>query len=192
MATRRRPDSATAWRVAAIGVFAGSCLVILLLLWTSFGGSVPLKPRGYRIGAVFPDGTQLAQQADVRISGVPVGRVVRVGSAGNRIRATLELDDRYVPLRGDVHAMLRAKTLLGETYVELTPGARGAAVIQEGSTLPLGNVRPSIELDEIFRSFDARTRAGVRTWLQSQAASVQGRGSEVSDAIGQLPAFAQE
>src|SRR3954471_24270723 len=192
METRRRPDRATAWRIAAIGLFAGSCLVILLLLWTSFGGSVPLKPRGYRIDAVFPDGTQLAQQADVRISGVPVGRVVRVSASGNRIRATMELDDRYVPLRGDVRAMLRAKTLLGETYVELTPGQRGAAPVHEGSTLPLGNVTPSVELDEIFRSFDTRTRAGLRTWLQSQAASVDGRGAEVSDAIGSLPAFAQE
>src|SRR3954451_13815087 len=98
METRHRPGRATAWRIAAIGLFAGSCLVILLLLWTSFGGAVPLKPRGYRIEALFPDGTQLAEQADVRISGVPVGRVVHIESAGNRIRATLELHDRYVPL----------------------------------------------------------------------------------------------
>ena len=180
------------WRVVACALFAGSCLAILLLLWTAFGGALPLKPQGYRVAAVFPDGTQLAQQADVRISGVPVGRVVRVEPQGNRIRATMELDDRYVPLRGEVRAMLRAKSLLGETYVELTPGHRGAPAIREGATLPLGAVRPSVELDEIFRSLDARTRAGLRTWLQSQAASVRGRGADVSAAIGELPAFAQE
>src|SRR3954447_9911711 len=124
------------WRLVACGLFVGSCVGLLLALWSSFGGALPLQPRGYRIDALFPDGTQLAEQADVRISGVPVGRVVHLEPAGNRIRATLEGDDRYVPLRGDVRAMLRAKSLLGETYVELTPGLRGATPLREGSTLP--------------------------------------------------------
>jgi virulence factor Mce-like protein len=181
-----------AGRLAAIVLFTGSCLGLLIALWSAFGGTLPLQPRGYRLDATFPDGTQLAEQADVRISGVPVGRVVHVAAAGNRIRATLQLDDRYVPLRGQVRAMLRAKSLLGETYVELTPGNRGAAPVRDGSTLPPGNVTPSTELDEIFRALDTRTRSALRTWLQSQAASVSGRGRAINDAFGQLPAFAQD
>src|SRR3954447_25232417 len=170
------------WRLVACGLFVGSCVGLLLALWSSFGGALPLQPRGYRVDALFPDGTQLAEQAEVRISGVPVGRVVKVGDAGNRIRATLQLDRRYVPLRGEVRAMLRAKSLLGETYVELTPGTRAAPPVRDGSTLPPGNVMPSTELDEIFRAFDTRTRAALRTWLQSQAAGVAGRGVAINDA----------
>ena len=37
--------------------------------------TIPLKPKGYRITASFSEATQLAQEADVRISGVPVGKV---------------------------------------------------------------------------------------------------------------------
>ena len=54
---------------AAVGVG------LLLFLWLAFGGPIPLKLQGYRFGVSFAEATQLATEADVRISGVPVGRV---------------------------------------------------------------------------------------------------------------------
>ena len=55
--------------------FAASCFAILLYLWLTFGGSVPLQAKGYRITANFPEATTLANESDVRISGVKVGEV---------------------------------------------------------------------------------------------------------------------
>ena len=66
----------------------------LLFLWISFGGPVPLSPKGYRFQVAFPEAAQLAQQADVRISGVTVGKVVALETVpGNQTRATIQLDD---------------------------------------------------------------------------------------------------
>ena len=65
-------------RILAMAVFALSCFGILIFLWLNFGGSVPLQPQGYRVTVQFPEATQLAQEADVRISGVRVGRVKNV------------------------------------------------------------------------------------------------------------------
>ena len=62
-------------RVAAMLIFALSCFGIVLFLWITFGGSTPLKPNEYEVNASFPEATTLAQEADVRISGVNVGRV---------------------------------------------------------------------------------------------------------------------
>ena len=62
-------------RIFAMVAFALSCFGILVFLWLNFGGSVPLQPEGYRVTVAFPEATQLAQEADVRISGVRVGRV---------------------------------------------------------------------------------------------------------------------
>ena len=62
-------------RIAAMVVFALSCFGLLLFLWLAFGGAVPLKPKGYRVTASFAEAAQLATEADVRISGVPVGKV---------------------------------------------------------------------------------------------------------------------
>src|SRR5213078_3739248 len=80
--------------------------------------------------------------------------------------------------------------LLGETYVELTPGDRSSGMLPDGGTLPASQVSPTVELDEIFRTFDAKTREALRTWFQSQAASVRGRGQDINDAFGNLAPFA--
>src|SRR3954454_3966943 len=108
-------------RLALMAVFALSCFGILTFLWLSFGGSVPLAPKKYEVVVSFPEATTLAEQADVRISGVPVGKVQSKQLHDNLTQAVLRIDPRYAPLPMDTRAILRQKTLLGETYVELTP-----------------------------------------------------------------------
>src|ERR1700755_2660421 len=96
-------------KLAAMVVFALSCFGLLLFLWLSFGGPVPLKPKGYRVTVNFPEATTLGPEADVRVGRVPVGKVrkVDVGPGTNRTVATIELERRYAPLRVDAHAVLR-------------------------------------------------------------------------------------
>ena len=50
-------------------LFVLSCFGLLLFLWESFGGPVPLKPKGYRMTVSFPKSLALAEQSNVRISG---------------------------------------------------------------------------------------------------------------------------
>src|SRR5882762_2781236 len=112
--------------LVAVG-FTLSCFGLLLFLWVTFGGPVPLKPEGYRIKVPFSEATQLAQESDVRIHNVSVGKVKSItlaDSGPNRdlAVATIEIDTPYAPIPTDTRAMLRQKTLLGETYVELTQG----------------------------------------------------------------------
>jgi virulence factor Mce-like protein len=180
-------------QLAVMVVFALSCFGLLLYLWLSFGGAAPLKPKGYRFSVLFPQAGLLSQQADVRISGVPVGRVISIGlGPHNTSRAVLELQSRYAPLHADARATLRTKTLLGETYVELTPGTRSAPIIREGGQLPAAGVAPTVALDEIFRSFDAPTRKALQTWFQAMAAGFHGRSQDISDAFGNLVPFTED
>ena len=59
-------------KIVTMVLFALSCVGLLLFLWLSFGGTIPFNPQGYRFEAAFPDASQLADQADVRIAGVSV------------------------------------------------------------------------------------------------------------------------
>src|SRR3954466_7651880 len=180
-------------RIIVMVVFALSCFGLLLFLWLSFGGPVPLKPKGYRVTVDFPEATTLAQEADVRVAGVPVGKVrkVDVGDGTNRTVATIELERRFAPLRSDAHAVLRQKTLLGETYVEITPGHSNKTIPENGS-LPDGQVKRTVQLDEIFDSLDPKTRADFRGWQQELAKGINGRGRDFNDALGTLPGFAHD
>jgi len=179
-------------RLAVMVLFALSSFSGLLYLWIAFGGAVPFKPAGYRVHVAFPEATQLVSQADVRISGVPVGKVVAVEPGPrNRTLATLELRTPHAPVARDTRAVLRLKTLLGETFVELSPGHPERGTVPEGGTLPDSAVSPTVELDEVLRTFDRRTREGFQDWMQSSALAMEGRGADVNAAFGQLPGFVE-
>ncbi|MGX6447025.1 MlaD family protein [Patulibacter sp. S7RM1-6] len=179
--------------IAMIG-FALFSFGALLFLWISFGGPVPLAPKGYRFQVAFPEAAQLAQQADVRISGVTVGKVVALDTApGTQTRATIELDEKYAPIPKAARATLRSKTLLGETFVELAPNrsARGGALPENGA-LAASAVEPTVELDELLQTFDEKTRAAFRTWMQTQASALNGRGGDLNAALGEFPGLIDE
>lgn len=183
-------------RILAMVAFALSCFGILMFLWLSFGGSVPLKPEGYRVEVQFPEATQLAQEADVRISGVKVGRVKtkQPNETTGLTDTIIEIDARYAPIPKDTRAILRQKTLLGETYVELTPGTAAGAqgMLRDGGQLPAGQVAETVELDEVLRTFDPETRRRFSIWLDQQGQAVQGQAQEINTALALLTPFAEE
>src|SRR5262245_54196290 len=186
-----RPPTITRILVA-IG-FALSCFALALFLWIAFGGPLPLKPEGYRFTVPFKEATQLAVQSDVRISGVSVGEVKSITLADSGLAdATIEVDSQYAPIPVNTRAILRQKTLLGETYVELTPGNRNGPTLREGGTLPTAQVSQAVQLDEIFRTFNARTRQAFKVWMQGSAAALNHRGADLSAAIAELGPFAEE
>lgn len=172
-------------------LFALSCFGILFYLWTTFGGSIPFKPQGYRFNAAFPDATNLVSQADIRIAGVNVGKVQNkwLAPGGRTTMVQLQLDDKYAPIPTDTHAILRQKTLLGETYVQLTPGTPSAPKLKEGSTLPNSQVEPTVGLDQILAIFDPKTRDAFRAWQQQGAQAINGEGQNLNDALGNFPNF---
>src|SRR4051794_5939131 len=187
-------DAPSIGKIAAMVLFALSCFGLLLFLWLAFGGPVPLKPEGYRFHTSFAEAGQLSLEADVRISGVPVGKVKQIqpDKQTGRADVVIQLDSRYSPLPSDAQAILRQKTLLGETYVELTPGHRSAKPIAEGGVLPSTQVSDTVELDEILRSFDPKTRAAFQEWMQTQAQAISGHGQDLNDALGNLAPFADD
>jgi phospholipid/cholesterol/gamma-HCH transport system substrate-binding protein len=181
----------TLGRMLVMVGFALSCFGLLLFLWLAFGGPIPLSPKGYRFTTSFSEATQLAKEADVRISGVSVGKVKQIQTESDgRSKAIIQMENRYAPIPKDTRAILRQKTLLGETYVELTPGDKATGMLPENGTLPASQVSPTVELDEIFRAFDRKTRDAFQVWMQAQAGSFRGRGADINDAIGNLGPFA--
>jgi phospholipid/cholesterol/gamma-HCH transport system substrate-binding protein len=183
------PSSA---RVVMMIAFAGSCIGLLLYLWISFGGAVPLAPQGYRINAEFSQAVQLAPQSDVRISGVSVGKVVSV-SLDRRTgltKAVMQIDSHYAPRPADTRAILRQKSLLGETYIELSPGSPNGPKLADGGTLPRAQIAPTVQLDQIFSTFDPATRRAFSTWLQQDGIALTNRGQQFNAGIAELYPFA--
>ena len=127
----------------------------------------------------------------MRIGGVSVGKVkeIELAPTDQRVNgkdtteAEIEIEPEFAPISDDARAILRQKTLLGETYVELTsgtePGEQAAPVslgaaanvsdaesesiesIPEGGTLGVSRTEEATQIDEIFNALDEETRTLV-------------------------------
>ncbi|MGA2321375.1 MAG: MlaD family protein [Solirubrobacteraceae bacterium] len=182
----------TLGNILVIILFVLSCFGLLMFLWESFGGPLPLKPKGYRLTVAFPRTLALAEQSDVRISGVDVGHVIalKLGKDG-RTHATLEVAGRYAPIRANMHAILRQKTLLGETYVQLIPEGRSGPFLPDEGQLANSQVEPQVTLDDILSAFDPETRHDFQLWMQTVAEGINGRGEQINAAFARLDPFVE-
>jgi phospholipid/cholesterol/gamma-HCH transport system substrate-binding protein len=179
--------------ILVIVLFALSCFGLILFLWESFGGPVPLKPKGYRFTAVFARTFALAEQSDVRISGVNVGHVISVEHSKDGLtHATIEIASKYAPIRSNMHAILRQKTLLGETFVQLEPEGGSAKALPDNGELPPGQVEPSVTLDDILSALNPQTRKSFQTWVQSVAEGLGGRGEQVNASFAEIQPFVED
>src|SRR3954447_22426974 len=206
-------------RILIAAGFTLSCFGLILFLWIAFGGPIPLKPESYRVTAYFPEATQLAVESDVRIGGVSVGKVkeIKLAPPDERVNgkdtteAVIEIEPEFAPISTDAQAILRQKTLLGETYVELTsgtePGQESAPVslgtaanvsdaqansvksIPEGGTLGVSHTEEATQIDEIFNALDSETRTAFQRWQANAATAIQGRGVDLNDSFGNLGPF---
>src|SRR5207248_2726632 len=84
------------------------------------------------------------------------------------------------------------KTIIGETYVELTPGSPSAPAVSDGGMLARTRVEPAVQLDQIFNALDLVTRRAFQVWQQQLALALRGNGQNLNSVIGNLPQFAAD
>jgi virulence factor Mce-like protein len=164
--------------------FALSCIVLTLIVFVSFGGTLPFAPEGYRLTIPLADASNLVQGSAVEIAGVTIGKVVDVQREGNGAQATVQLQPQYVPLRTGARAIARTKTLLGEAYIEIAPGPRSAAPIPDGGRLPPSNVKPNVQLDQFLQAFGPKTRQQMRQLFAGLSGALAGQSQSLNDSLG--------
>jgi phospholipid/cholesterol/gamma-HCH transport system substrate-binding protein len=179
--------------ILVIVLFALSCFGLLLFLWESFGGPLPLKPKGYRFTVELSRTLALAEQSDVRIRGVKVGHVVSLAEHSNGLNdVTIEMEHQYAPVPVNDRMILRQKTLLGETYIELLPQSTPARALPDGGQIAADQVEPAVTLDDILSSLTPHVRAAFKAWQQSLAASFNGRGEQINSDFAEFEPFVED
>jgi phospholipid/cholesterol/gamma-HCH transport system substrate-binding protein len=179
-------------QLAAMVAFALSCFGLLLFMWLRFGGVIPLKAESYRFQVAVPEAVTLPMEADVRLAGVNVGRVkaTKLEKGAARTLVEIEMGSEFAPIPRDTRVALREKTLLGETYLELSSGGPSAGMLEDGGRLRDAQVLERVQLDEIFQTFDDETQARLRVVLRETARAVRSRrGEDLNHALGNLAGF---
>ena len=165
-------------------LFVGSCVVAILFVWRAFGGTLPLAPHGFVLNAAFDQAANLADNEDVRIAGVPVGKVIKVTPHAGLTDAEMALDSRYAPPGVDARAVLRSKTLLGENFVEIDLGSPSAPRLREGGWLRSADITPTQQIDQVLSAFDAPTRDAFRRLMTDNATVLANNGENLNAALG--------
>jgi phospholipid/cholesterol/gamma-HCH transport system substrate-binding protein len=176
-------------KIAAIAAFVILSLAVFLLLLKMAGVQLPLE-RHYTLTARLPDGLQLVSNADVRSSGVKIGRVVGIENRGSQAQVEMQLDDKVLPIYRDARVQIRTKTLVGENYIAVTPGTPRAGEMPSGTTLPVSRAGESVQLDDILSALDPATRGSIQRTVRSLGAGLDKRGGDLNTSLAALqPTF---
>lgn len=165
-------------------LFALGCVVLTLAAYRALGGATPFMPKGYRFDIALPNAERLLPGSDVSTAGVKIGHVVRVRRVGSSAVATLELAEKYAPIRSNATAIARTKTLLGEAYLELGPGSPDAPLVEDGGMLPASQVRPTVSFARFLQTFTPTTRARTRDLFQGLSTALEHRDTALNASLG--------
>lgn len=152
----------------------------------------------YTVTAYFISAEGLTQENDVVINGARVGRVVSVGVAPDSgpsqggAQVVMQIEGGAAPLHRGTRATIRPKGLLGNMFVELTPGAASGEAIASGGTLPQQDTASPVDLDQVMDLFDPQTRARIQTLTRQGGAALNGRGSDLNLFLRALPGIMQD
>jgi phospholipid/cholesterol/gamma-HCH transport system substrate-binding protein len=130
-----------------LGIFVLGTLGLLIWLAQSIGA------LGGRSGVVYEvrleHAAGLVANNAVKVAGVEVGRIEKIGVDHDVAVLTLRVDSDIV-LHTDATAIVRAKSLLGEKYLQLTPGERESPVLAAGGQIE--KVETHFEVDQVLNA----------------------------------------
>ena len=158
--------------------YAVASLLVVGFLARSMGGEFFGQPV-YHVRAVFATGSQLVAGDDVTIAGLRVGRVEALAPEAAGTVVDLSLHPQYGPLFDDARAVIKAKNLLGETYVELSRGS-DSQKLPSGGTIPLQHTLTPVELAQVLQALDPSVRDHLVLLINSLGDALAGRGQDLN------------
>jgi virulence factor Mce-like protein len=173
-----------------VGAMTVLVAVVTVFLSYNAGNSLPFV-KTYDIAVQVPDAQELAGNNEVLVAGRRVGVISelqpRLDSSGHpfaqlQLRLDQSMEGKIHP---DANALVRARSLLGAKYLELTLGSSGKP-LDPGQVLPLSQSRTEVEVDEVLDEFDAQTRRNFQEVLNGLGTGFASRGLDFNASLASL------
>jgi phospholipid/cholesterol/gamma-HCH transport system substrate-binding protein len=176
-----------------VSIFTVAMLLVAAMLVVVFGQFRFASEEDYH--ATFTDASRLKSGQDVRIAGVPVGKVGAVKlNPDNTVDVAFNVDKRY-QLYTSTRAVVRYQNLVGDRYLEITAGPGELRKIPPGSTIPRENTQPALDLDALLGGLRPVLKGldGAKINEVSNAVMelLQGQGGALSTLLSTTSAFTQ-
>jgi len=133
----------------AVGLFMILGILCLGYISIKLGRMEILGDKGYEVEAVFSNSGGLKTGSSVVIAGVDVGRVREVVLDDYQARVVLNLP-QDVEIQEDAIAAIKTKGLIGEKYVEITPGG-AEELIKPGGRIR--DTQSAVDFEELISNY---------------------------------------
>lgn len=172
----------------------GALVAVAAVLLTSGCGVVGGSDK-ITIKAYLADSAGLFVGNDVGILGVTVGEITAIEPEGDKVLVTMEVDgDQPVP--ADAGAVVVARSVATDRYVELTPVFHdGDKKMADDATIPLEKTQTPVDFDQVLSSLNefatgiggnAKTTKAVQRFIDAGTRALQGRGPLLNQTIHSL------
>ncbi|WP_116200532.1 MlaD family protein [Amycolatopsis circi] len=177
-------------RLVMLLAFVLVCALVFGYLWVSSGGKLPVVSQpGYQVVLHLDKASNLVKDSDVMVAGVKVGKVDQLSVQGGKADVVLQLE-KSAPLHQGATVQVRAKTLINETFLEITDG-RGQE-LASGTVLPDSAGKPATELNDVLASLDPGTRNALASSVRSLGAATKDGKASISQALQGLGDLGRE
>ena len=132
-----------------VGLFMLIGIAALGYLSVNLGRVDIFGHRGYTVYADFPTVGGLKSGAAVEIAGVAVGRVESIRLNEYQARVTMRIESG-IGLQDDAIVSIKTKGLIGEKYVQVSPGGSDKTVAAGGR---LREVEAPVDLEELIAKY---------------------------------------
>jgi phospholipid/cholesterol/gamma-HCH transport system substrate-binding protein len=184
--TRGRRRVSTHRRLIGYGLVVAAAVAGALALGYTSQSGLPWK-RSHSVSVTLPTAANMGRHDPVRIGGRRVGQIVSVSVSPASARLTVELEDSVWPLPAGTSALPRARSALGQSYLELRPG-RGAGAIPDGGSVGPASDADPVSLQEVLSIFDPHVRARAQELLAQLGTGVAARGPQIAATLSAAPA----
>jgi virulence factor Mce-like protein len=193
--TNRRGAAALIASPVLVGAVTVLIAVIAVFIAYNANSGLPFVPT-YDIRAELQSGGKLVRGNEVRMGGFRVGVVDEITTATREVAGErraiavvrMKLDKIVEPIARDTRMRVRPRSALGLKYVEVTPG-RSKDSLVAGDTLPLKQSSEPLELEDVFKTFDDKSRPAARAATEGFGDAFAGRGQSLNRAIEALNPF---
>jgi virulence factor Mce-like protein len=188
---RRRGVGGITASPTMVGALTVMVVILAVFLAYNANSGLPFVPS-YRVAVTLPDADLLLPGNDVRVGGVRVGAVETItpeqDEDGNvSARLDLKLDPDLDPLPVDSTFVVRARSALGLKYLEINQGTSSEG-LKAGAVVPITAAKTPGDIDQFLSTFDEPTRIAIRRNLFEFGNAIAGRGPQLNEALGKLPA----
>ena len=131
---------------------------------------------------------------EVRILGVPVGKIERIEPQTKRVKITFWYDGKYqVP--ADAKAVILSPAIVTARIIQLTPAYIGGPEMQSGAVIPEDRTAVPVEWDDLRQQLERLTHllqpdeTGLSTLgsvVHTAAGALRGQGASIRDTIVKL------